>query len=246
MLDVPVRFVLPKAGKPRKRWYRREQVAALVWEAYRRRRAYTFTEARSHGEKVGTTKRTEGRPARHLARYVLFSVYTATRAERVEQASFVKEAGRPWIDLENGVFHRTWEGEDVPDNKRAAPIRIPGRLLAHCRRWHRQGARYLVEYQGRPVNTSSGMYRLVRDVLGEEEAKGLNRHSFRHTCATWLMAAGTVDARRIAEYLSCDEKTVWRHYGHHHPDFQSDVDHAFTSGSAGKVGSKKGRDARAA
>lgn len=42
----------------------------------------------------------------------------------------------------------------------------------------------------------------------------------------------------IAGYLSIDEKTLKKHYGHHHPDHQIAIDESFTSGRAGRIQSR--------
>lgn len=241
MADTRVNFKLPPASLARYRFYTRQQVAALVWEAYRKKGSYSFTGKRVRAEKRGETKSTAARPTRHIARFMLAAAYTGTRTDRIEQASFVKEEGRPWIDLENGIFYRTWDGEMVPDNKRADPIRIPLRLLAHMRRWHKNGARYLIEWNGKPAGTASAFFRLLKRLIpNDTEREGLNKHAFRHTAATWLMQAGG-DTSKIAGFLSIDERTLKKHYGHHHPDFQGEIDDAFTSGSAGRIRSRRDR-----
>lgn len=104
-------YALPPKSQSRIHFYTRDEVAKLVRTAYRKR----------HGG-VGL------RPyfsTRHLARFILTALYTGTRADRIERASFVKEDGRPWIDLRNGIFYRKAQGEFVPTNKRADPVRIP-------------------------------------------------------------------------------------------------------------------------
>ena len=242
MEDTRVNFKLPPAPLARYRFYTRDQVAALVREAYRKKGSYSFTGKRAKAETRGKTKTTAARPTRHIARFILTAVSTGTRTERIEQASFVKEDGRPWIDLENGIFYRAWDGERVPDNKRADPIRVPLRLLAHMRRWHRNGSRYLIEWNGKPAGTAGAFFRMLKRVIpNETEREGLNKHAFKHTAATWLMQAGG-DTSKIAGYLSIDERTLKKHYGHHHPDFQGEIDDAFTSGSAGRIRSRRDKD----
>lgn len=232
-------FVLPPANPPRYGFFTRSQFARLLHAAYRKRGTYTHTAKRSSGAKVGKTKVTDLRPMRHIARFMLVAVYTGTRTDRIEQASFHQESGRPWVDVDGGIFYRSWEGEMVPDNKRANPVRIPSRLLSHLRRWKRNGARYVIEYRGRPVGTASAFFRLLRETLPEAERKAqrLNRHACKHTCATWLMQAGE-PLSDIAGFLSTDEKTIVRHYGHHHPDHQAGISEAFSSG-AGRIRSRR-------
>lgn len=237
-------FDLPPPNPPRYGFFTRSQIARLVWAAYRKKRTYSYTGKRARPENRGKTVETSARPRRHIARFLLTAVATGTRTERIERASFYQEPGRPWIDVDGGIFYRAWDGEFVPDNKGADPIRLPKRLVAHMRRWKRNGARYLIEHQeGKSGSTASAFFRLLREVLSEAEiaAMDLNRHALKHTCATWLMMAG-MPMGEIAGYLSTSEKTIRRHYGHHHPDHQQGVGNAFTTGSAGRA--SFGREAR--
>lgn len=212
-------ITLPPKPKGRVKHLDRSTMAKLILAAYRK----THTPPRSKAK----VKRTV-----HIARFLLSALYTGSRSARVWQASFSKEDGRPYIDLEAGVFYRTWEGEDVAGNKRAPPIRLPDRLLAHMRRWHRNGAQYVVEYQGKPADPKRAFRNLVNDVLGDEGADVV-RHTLRHTAATWLMQAGT-DKWETAGYLGMTLETLENTYGHHHPDHQLGVGRAFSSGKAGK------------
>lgn len=214
-----VTVTLPPKAKGRVKHLDRSTLAKLIWAAYRRRGLFRG---------VPTKKK----PMLHIARFTLAAVYTGSRSSRVWQASFVKEDGRPFIDLEAGVFYRAWEGERVAANKRAPPIRLPARLLAHMRRWHRLGARYVVEYQGRPADPKRAFRNLVDEVLGKD-AEGVVRHTLRHTAATWLMQAAT-DKWEASGYLGMTLETLEKTYGHHHPDHQAEVGAAFTSGRAGR------------
>lgn len=214
-----VTVTLPPKAKGRVKHLDRSTLAKLIWAAYRKRGKY----------RGAPNKR---KPTIHIARFALAAVYTGSRSARVWQASFGKEEGRPYIDLEAGVFYRAWDGERVAANKRAPPIRLPGRLLAHMRRWHRMGARYVVEYNGQPADPKRAFRNLVDEVLGED-AEGIVRHTLRHTAATWLMQAAT-DKWEASGYLGMTLETLEKTYGHHHPDHQANVGAAFTSGRAGR------------
>lgn len=238
-------FDLPAPNPPRYGFFTRGQMARLVWAAYRKKQTYTYSGKRARDENRGKTIETAGRPRRHIARFLLTAVATGSRTSRIERASFYPEPGRPWIDVERGIFYRAWKGEFVPTNKGADPVHIPGRLLAHMRRWKKQGARYLIEHkEGKTGSTASAFFRHLRETLSEEEisAMDLNRHALKHTCATWLC----MDARpmgEIAGYLSTSSKTIERHYGHHHPDHHRGIGDSFTTGSAGRL--SFGREAKA-
>jgi integrase len=214
-----VTVTLPPKAKGRVKHLDRSTLAKLIWAAYRKRSTYRG-------------KPNKWRPTVHIARFALAAVYTGSRSPRIWQASFVKEEGRPYIDLEAGVFYRAWDGEVVAANKRAPPIRLPARLLAHMRRWHRLGARYVVEFRGGPVDPKRAFRNLVDETLGED-ANGIVRHTLRHTSATWLMQAAT-DKWEASGYLGMTLETLEKTYGHHHPDHQAGVGAAFTSGRAGR------------
>lgn len=238
-------FDLPAPNPPRYGFFTRSQMARLVWAAYRKKQTYTYSGRRARDENRGKTIETAARPRRHIARFLLTAVATGTRTDRIERASFYQEPGRPWIDVDGGIFYRAWSGEFVPNNKGADPVNIRGRLLGHMRRWKKNGARYLIEYQdGKSGSTASAFFRLLRETLTQEEiaAMDLNRHALKHTCATWLMMAGE-PIGEIALYLSTSERTIRRHYGHHHPDNMAGIGNAFTTGRAGRP--RFGREAKA-
>ncbi|RWD62327.1 MAG: integrase [Mesorhizobium sp.] len=215
-----VTVTLPPKSKGRTNHLDRDTMAKLVWAAYRKR-------------EVQRGVPTKKKATLHVARFLIAALYTGSRSARVWQASFKREKGRPYIDLEHGVYYRAAEDEQVAANKQAPPIRLPSRLLAHMRRWHRNGAKYVVEYQGRAADPKRAFRNLTDDVLGDE-AKGIVRHTMRHTAATWLMQGG-VDMWQAAGYLGMTKETLEKTYGHHHPDHQGDVGDAFTSGRAGRI-----------
>lgn len=215
-----VTVTLPPKPKGRTHHLDRETMAKLIWAAYRKR-------------EVQRGVPTKKKATLHVARFLIVALYTGSRSARVWQASFVREKGRPFIDLDQGVFYRLPETEQESANKRAPPIRIPPRLLAHMRRWQRNGAKYVVEYQGRAVDPKRAFRNLVDETLGEDAADVV-RHTMRHTAATWLMQGG-VDMWQAAGYLGMTKETLEKTYGHHHPDHQGQVGAAFTTGKAGKI-----------
>lgn len=213
-----VTVTLPPKPKGRVRHLERGAIAKLIWAAYRKQHK---------PERAKTAVKTSG----HVARFILVALYTGSRSGRVWQASFKREEGRPFIDLSEGVFYRAWDDESVAKNKQAPPIRLPGRILAHMRRWHRLGAKYAVEYQGKPADPKKAFARLVSEVFGDEA--DIVRHTLRHTAATWLMQAGT-EMWEASGFLGMTKETLESTYGHHHPNHQSGVDKAFSTGRAGK------------
>ena len=194
----------------------RDQVAELVWYLWRRREV-------QHG------RATQRYPLRHLVPFVLTAVYTGTRSRRIWTASFQREEGLPWIDARGGVFYRSAQGEHVAPTKRAGSIRIPPRLLAHFKRWS-SSRTYLVEYRGKPADPKKALAKSMTAVYGGSHP--FVRHTFRHTCATWLMWSGE-DLGDIAAYLSMTREMLMKVYGHEHPDADRDIGLAF-NGRAGR------------
>ena len=77
-------------------------------------------------------------PLRHLARFILFGLYTGTRAGAISTASPTRGRSMAYVDLEHGHFLSACRGPKAT-NKRQPPVPIPPRLLAHMRRWRRSG-----------------------------------------------------------------------------------------------------------
>lgn len=234
-----VKVTLPKKPGARKDYLERDAAAKLIWHAYRKREQQVISRGPRKGEIVETSKK----PMLHVARFTLFALYTGTRSGRVWTASFNKEPGRPWIDVDGGIFYREAPGETASETKQAPSIRIPKRLLAHLRRWRdevrpkRGPTRYLCEYRaGSPADPKKAFARMVRDVLGDEGEK-IVRHSLRHTAATWLLMAGN-DPHRVAGFLGMRTDTLIKVYGHHHPLFQEEIGDSFSTGKAGRKPSR--------
>ena len=205
--DSVIKVWLPEKARPRERWLTRDEVAKLVRAAYRFSEPYNRKRSKVH-----------------IARFILIGVYTGSRAGVIAQAALQNEIGRPYFDLDSGLFYRRPEGVAEPRNKRQPTIKVPPRLLAHLRRWKRMEARYAVEWLGRPIQRVDESFRfLVEEVgLGGQVIP----HTLRHTCATWLMQAGG-DPWEIAGFLGMSIATLERTYGHHHPDHMAGVHEAF-------------------
>lgn len=229
-----VEITMPEKSPPRMHFFTRDQVAALIWHCYRHQVEWTPPRGPNAGKKTKIKKHT----LRHLIPFILTATYTASRSARIWNASFEKEPGRPWLDLEKGIFHRMWQGE-VATTKRAATIRLPARLLAHMHRWQRgpliDGVRvprrYLVEWKGQPADPRLALARSMDEVFGKDHP--FVRHTFRHTAITWLMWAG-VDISDVSDFASVSEKILISVYSHQHPDTHKNVGDAFSSGRAGK------------
>lgn len=172
---------------PRTRCCSRDEVARLLRAAYRGRGAEG-----GRGQTV------------HLARLTLVAYYTCTRASVIERASFEREEGLPWIDLDRGLFYRrpaedykriqAWESD-------AEPILIPRPLLEHMKRWRKNGARRPVEHLGSLRRCRREFRRLTDAVLDAERAPRVTFQTLRYTGACWL-GAGQVSMDVVRLFLS--------------------------------------------
>lgn len=205
-----IEIALPgQKAQPRERWLTHDEAAKMLWEAWRYKEKQKF-----HASDRFTR--------RHIAKFILVGCYTGTRSGAICNASFEKMPGRGYIDLEKGVYYRRAAGERET-KKRKPPIQLPPQLLAHLRKWRKNGQRFVIEWNGKPVKR---MYRAFRAVAS---AAGLGRdvipHILRHTAATWAMQNGA-DPWQAAGYLGMTVEMLIRNYGHHHPEQYTDVHEA--------------------
>lgn len=202
-----ISIVLPEKSEPRDVWLTRKEAARMIRSAWRYRETQKGVE-------------TDRASRRHIARFILVGLYTGSRAGVICSAALTRAIGRGWVDLDNGVFYRNPVGKKVT-KKRAPPIRIPDRLLAHMRRWARLGIskNAVVEFNGKPVKS-------VRKAFGRaaEDAKlpGVSPHVLRHTAVTWAMQGGG-DLWDVAGFFGMTVEMLEKVYGHHHPDHGKSV-----------------------
>ena len=201
MIDRPVPVALPPKSLPRERWLTREEVALLVKLAWRSRRS-------QDGQADTWATR------QHLARWMIMAHYTGTRKAAILNASFVREIGRGFIDLDAGLWYRRGEGVRAT-KKRQPPVPLPTPLLAHLRRWKKNGQRYVVEFKGQPIDRIDKAFRQL--VLDSRLEGDVVPHTFRHTAITWGMQRG-MDPWDAAGYFGLSLQTLLDVYGHHHPN----------------------------
>lgn len=190
---------LPPKGAARQRYLRRDEVAKLVWIAWRRRENAKVL----RGPRKGQPVLSPNRPSRHIARFLLIGAYTGTRAAAIGMAAFKPTPGHGWIDLKHGLYYRRDQME-TESNKRTPTVLIPRRLLMHLRRWRTKNPqqRFVIEWRGKPVKeVNKGFAEVVKLAgLGPEVVP----HVLRHTCATWLSQRGASMAAAAA-YLGMSE-----------------------------------------
>jgi integrase len=202
-----VEVVLPPRSPSRERWLTRSEAATLIWAAYRYR-------------EIQKGVPTDRRSRRHVARFILIGIYTGTRAGAICAAAMQPTLGRPWIDLERGVFYRRAVGGQET-KKRQPPIKLPGRLLAHLRRWKRLRLchRFAIEWNGDPAK---GIEKAFARACADAKLIGVTPHTLRHTAASWGMQNGA-DHGALADYLGMTVEMLRRVYGHHDPDYLADA-----------------------
>ena len=181
---------LPAKPSARDRWLTRGEVAKLLRAAYRNPRS------------------------RHLARFILVAIYTGTRSEAILRMRFMQSVEGGWVDTERGIMHRRGTGE-AETTKRRPPVPIPRQLLAHLRRWERNGARCVVEVDGQRVASVKTAWGRA---LAEAGIDHCTRHDLRHTAITWAMQR-EADKWAASGFFGISLNLLERVYGHHHPDF---------------------------
>lgn len=228
--DGELNYAIPSGLPARMHYYSMEEFLKLYKAARRKRHMW-------HGQPTH-------RVATHIARFMVVAALTGSRTADIITASFYDEPDRPWVDLDNKIYYRAADGERIPLNKKANPCRIPDRLVEVMKRW-RDGygktkpSRYLVEFAGEAADCKKAFLRLRREVLSEQRAAQLNRHSFKHTCVTWLLQAG-VPLEDVSVYVSTDVETLRKTYSHVIPGESSPVNQAFSRKK--RVGSETRRD----
>jgi integrase len=224
-----VEIVMPTRPPHRERWLTRSEAARLISRAWRYR-------------EIQKGLRTGKRPRQHVARFLLVGLYTGTRAGPICGAATRPTIGRGWVDLTRGVFYRRAPGSKQT-KKMAPPVRLPERLLAHIRRWHRLGISrdYVIEYERRSIKRINKAFNAaVLDANLCAEHGKVTPHTLRHTAATWLMQQG-VDPWVAAGYLGMTVETLIQKYGHHHPKHLEAARLAFDHRSPGPIGDRMAR-----
>jgi integrase len=151
----------------------------------------------------------------HLARFFLIGWYTGSRRSVI--------TGLKWsmVNLETGIMQRKERGA-VQTKKRAPPVRLGGRLLAHLRRWRRlDGASgYVVHFRGKPILRPVRSWTRIRIAAGLPE--WVVPHILRHSRATHMLKQG-VPLWEAAAALGMSVQVLASTYGHHAPDWQKDA-----------------------
>jgi hypothetical protein len=204
-----VEVVLPPEGEPRERWLTRSEAARLIWHAWRYREV-------QKGHPTGRRSR------QHVARFLLAALYTTRRKGAILTAALSPTDGRPWVDLDAGVFYGAPGARR--SKKRQPAIALPSRLLGHMRRWKRNGQQFVVEFNGEPVGSIDKAY--AANVAAADLGADVVPHTTRHSGITWLALEG-VDPYEICRYAGITMEVFEGVYAHHHPAFMKGVHDGF-------------------
>jgi integrase len=147
----------------------------------------------------------------YLPLFILIGVYTGRRKEAILSLRW------PQVNLEAQTMNFEVAGRRRT-SKRRGIVPIPPRLLPHLHRARRRGSDlgYVLHIDGERIGD------IKKGFAGACQRSGLDNvtpHTLRHSCATWLMQAGT-DLWQASGFLSMSMETLQRVYGHHHPDYQ--------------------------
>lgn len=197
-LPAEPKVTLPDKPAAKDRWLTKPEAARFVRQAYRRQ-------------------------SWHVLRFLLIGLHTATRNGAILSLRWMPSTAGGWIDVERGLIYRAASGAKQT-KKRQPPARIPPKLLPWLRRWRAAdaagGITHVIHYDGTGVGKLRRSWATVRAAadLGPE----VTPHTLRHTAITWQVQAG-VPAWEVAGWAGLTVQMVDDVYGHHSPDFQSNI-----------------------
>ena len=184
---------LPSKPEPKQRWLTRGEAARLLWAC-------------------------RAPDRRHLARLILIQLYTGTRPGAAIALRWRAGPEGGWIDVERGLLFRAAEGARVT-KKRKPPAKMPRQLVAHARRWRRDGAAAVISYRGKPVIKVRKSWAAACEAARIE---GATPHTLRHTAITWAMQRGA-PVIEACGYFGVSQRTMEDVYLHHHPEYMGGV-----------------------
>lgn len=155
----------------------------------------------------------------HVARFFIIGWYTGSRKAVILNLRW------SMIDLNKRILRRKPAGA-VQTKKRAPPVKIGSRLLAHLRRWKRMdGKRDIIIYfpgrsKGAAIQQNDRGWHKVRKLAGLSD--DVTPHTLRHSRATHMMEQG-VDIWSAAQALGMSVKLLETTYAHHRPDWQTEA-----------------------
>jgi len=154
----------------------------------------------------------------HLKRFILIGIYTGSRSKNI--------LGLRWdmLDLNGGTMRRRPYGVAESKMKRAPPVRLGKRILAHLRRWRRLDdprSPLVVHFHGAQI-TRAFSTTWPTAVKAAGLGPDVTPHTLRHSRATWLLQRG-IDPWQAAGHLGMTTRMLEQTYGHHAPEWQRDA-----------------------
>jgi integrase len=143
------------------------------------------------------------------------ALYTTRRKGAILNAALGPAVGRPWVDLDRGIFY----GRSTK-KKRQPTITVPPRLLGHLRRWKKIGQRNLIEYGFEAICSIDKAF--TANVKAANFGPDITPHTLRHTGITWLAIEGN-DPYEICHYAGITMDVFEKVYAHHHPDYMTGI-----------------------
>ncbi len=193
-LLTPIKVTLPPPPPPRDRWLDRAEAAKLLRAAWRNPKS------------------------KHLARFIVVALYTGTRSGAILRLGFMANTVGGNVNTESGMMYRRGAGQAVT-KKRQPPIPIPRPLLAHMRRWERNGSRWVIEIDGHRVASIKTAWASALNAAGIDHC---TRHDLRHTAITWAMQRG-MDRWIASGFFGVSMNVLEQTYAHHSPDYLRDA-----------------------
>ena len=248
-----VRVTLPEKGKPRPKYLTQGEIVRLLRVCWYHKREVIPPRGPRKGQRVSSAGYHD---MRHLARFILMGIYTGSRSAPLLRASIHPQDGCAWLDLNAGLYYRLPEDEVEASNKKKPVSRIAPALMRHLIRWRDNNVMrsFPVEWGvdrrpvPRPEGLSDGEYDsmdLRQPVASVKTAwaravklAGIEGnptpHTLRHTAVTWMKQRG-FSSFEVGQFVGMSERMVDEVYGHHDPDFQSEV-----ARGVGRAGKRRG------
>jgi len=198
----------------------------------------TFQRALQRDEVAKLIRAARRRNCPHVARFILVSIYTGTRASPVLNLRIMGPATTGgWFDLTAGVLYRMGDAERAT-KKRRTPARLPRQLLGHARRWQARGDIWAVAFRGQRVASIKTAWAKI--VVEADLGWRPTPHTLKHTAITWAIEGGASIAD-ASGFFSTSIATIERVYWHRSPHFQSGALGAIENRKSPQTGAKQGR-----
>ena len=155
----------------------------------------------------------------HIARFFIIGWYTGSRKAVILNLKW------SMIDLNTRILHRKPPGA-VQTKKRAPPVKVGRRLLSHLKRWKRMDGNkeLVIRFAGRSQNgaikqidTGWKKARLLAGLPAD-----VTPHVLRHSRATHNQQQG-IDPWQTSQALGMSLQLLQSTYGHHRPEWQTEV-----------------------